>query len=275
MPVYCLDNFKHPYIRFEKRFLWPSVHLIRTVDEETEKVRALLSEYWPDFSEEYAFWRNERFSGHQRYLSFVCQSDALKQYGMMLELRVLAGYAGGAEPEEIVRPAEQDRSPEFYTDRIYFKAALVPVEEYRVGRGQVQHIDIRTFNEILQASSYSLSVDQKEVWTTALFDSIDYTAIQERILQLLGELEAWKPGRLFFPVVIEHMTFCLNVLTLQQAEAMAAAFAELIKHIQQEDLRGMQSVEQWKRYIAGWKMDRTLSRSGNPHWIFAQIPEAV
>lgn len=272
MPAYCLDNFKHPYIRFEDRFAWPSVHLIDTSAEEILRVRALLGERWPGFGDHFALWQNDIFSGNQKYLSFVCQTDALKQAEMMLELRVLVGYAGGAEMTEIIRPAEQNRSPEFYTDRIYYKAGLLPIEEFVVEQGVVKHLDILTFSEILEASRYSLTREQKEIWTTALFDAIDYSYIQERLLGILSGLEPWKPGMLFPAVLIERMTFCLNVLTLEQAEQMASAFRDLVKHIQDEDLQHLNSRDEWKRYNSAWNMERAMSRSGNPHWIFTGYP---
>lgn len=272
MPSYCLDNFKHPYLRFKDRFVWPSVHLIDTSVEEILRVRAILNERWPGFGDHFALWQNDIFSGNQKYLSFVCQTDALKQAEMVIELRVLVGYAGGAEMTDIIRPAEQNRSPEFFTDRIYYRALLLPVQEFVVDQGAVKHLDILTFSEILEASRYSLSREQKEIWTTALFDAIDYSYIQERLHGILSGLEPWKPGMLFPPVLIERMTFCLNVLTLKQAEKMASAFRDLVRHIQAEDLQHLNSREEWKRYNSEWSLERIMSRSGNPHWIFSVYP---
>lgn len=272
MPSYCLDTFKHPYLRFSDRFVWPSVHLIDTSVEEILQVRALLGERWPGFGDHFALWQNDIFSGNQKYLSFVCQTDALKQAEMVIELRVLVGYAGGAEMTDIIRPAEQNRSPEFFTDRIYYRALLLPVQEFVVDQGAVKHLDILTFSEILEASRYSLSREQKEIWTTALFDAIDYSYIQERLHGILSGLEPWKPGMLFPPVLIERMTFCLNVLTLKQAEKMASAFRDLVRHIQAEDLQHLNSREEWKRYNSEWSLERIMSRSGNPHWIFSVYP---
>jgi hypothetical protein len=275
MPSYCLDNFKHPYIRFEDRFLWPSVHLIDPPPEEVDRIRSILRERWPGFGDHFALWQNDIFSGNQKYLNFICQTPEMKKWQMMLELRVLVGYAGGAEITEIIRPAEQNRSPEFLTDRIYFKAGLLPIEELDLDRGQVKHVDILTFAEILEASRYSLNRDQKEIWTTALFDAIDYSQIHERLVRILSGLEPWKPGMLFPPVLIERMTFCLNVLTLNHAEHMSEAFRDLIEHIQEDDLQHLKSREDWKRYNAAWSLERIISRSGNPHWVFTSYPNEM
>jgi hypothetical protein len=275
MPSYCLDNFKHPYIRFEDRFLWPSVHLIDPLPEEVDRIRSILRERWPGFGDHFALWQNDIFSGNQKYLNFICQTPEMKKWQMMLELRVLVGYAGGAEITEIIRPAEQNRSPEFLTDRIYFKAGLLPIEELDLDRGQVKHVDILTFAEILEASRYSLNRDQKEIWTTALFDAIDYSKILERLVRILSGLEPWKLGMLFPPVLIERMTFCLNVLTLNHAEHMSEAFRDLIEHIQEDDLQHLKSREDWKRYNAAWSLERIISRSGNPHWVFTSYPNEM
>lgn len=269
---YYVDNFKHPYIRLNQTFAWPSIHLVETSMSEIEAIRSILVKYWPGFDSSFGLWQNDIFSGNQKTLSFVYQNDQLQQSEMMIELRVLIGYAGGAESNEIHGVVQQDRSPEFLTNRIYFRLLLMPVEKIKFQGNRVRDIDLLTFTEILEASNYSMTREYKELWTTALFDSIDYSFLQERIKSSLDKVTVWKLGNVFMPILIERMTFALNILTIQQAIQMAEPFRELIHLILKENLADLESKEIWRNYINGWTLERTLSRSGNPHWHFVNYP---
>ncbi|MBW7859441.1 MAG: hypothetical protein H3C43_14390, partial [Leptonema sp. (in: Bacteria)] len=163
---YYIDNFKHPYIRLNETFTWPSIHLVETSSSEIEAIRSILIKYWPGFNSDFALWQNDIFSGNQKTISFVYQNQQLKQSEMMIELRVLIGYAGGADTNEINGIVKQNRSPEFLTDRIYFRLLLMPIEKLIFHGSQVQEIDLLTFSEILEASNYSLTREYKELWTT-------------------------------------------------------------------------------------------------------------
>lgn len=269
---YYLDNFKHPYFRLSHQFTWPSINLIESSQHEVNTIRSILQKYWPNFNGEFAHWKNDIFSGSQKNLSFVYQNERLKEFEMMVELRVLVGYAGGAASDEIIGANRQDRSPEFITDRIYFRLFLMPVEKIQLNDSIVEQIDLLTFSEILEASEYSLTREFKELWTTALFDSIDYSFLQERIKAALDKIAVWKLGNLFMPILIERMTFALNILNLEQAMNMAKPFRELLGVILSGDLIGLESETDWSSYINNWAVERVLSRSGNPHWQFVNFP---
>lgn len=270
MAEYFLDNFRHLYLRFDDRFVWPSVHLIHSRDSEILAVRKILQERFPGFDQNFAYWENDPFSGNQKYLVFVAAPQSLREQGMAFELRVLSAYVGGAVGEEIRKPAEQDRSPEFETDRIYFKAFLLPVDEFEKGDdGRVRRVVVRAYQEILEASQYTLSHEHKSIWATALFDSIDYGMIHERLQSRVAAIAPWGPGSLFPPIIIERMTFCLQVLGLEAGRQMASPFREFIEQIQ-DDNPDLLSKSDWVRYNQSMILERVLSRAGNPHWRFVR-----
>ncbi|MBW7858971.1 MAG: hypothetical protein H3C43_11915 [Leptonema sp. (in: Bacteria)] len=49
---------------------------------------------------------------------------------------------------------------------------------------------------------------------------------------------------------------------------MAEPFRELIPVILKGDLTDLKSNSIWLNFINSWSIERTLSRSGNPHWHF-------
>lgn len=273
MPEYFLDTFRHPYLRFEKPFTWPSIHLIEPTLEEQGRVGDLLNDRFPDFGEDFCSWQNDPFSGNQKYMTFIAAPKALREHGLVFELRVLVGYAGGALPGEIGAQPEQDRSPEFQTDRIYFKAHLFPIDDIKIEDGVVQQVDVRTFQEVLEASRYSLSHEQRSIWATALFDSIDYGYLHDRLRLALSRLGEWTAGSLYPPITIERMTFCLSLLDFKTGLSMAPPFRELLDHIEEDDWSGLESSREWSKFNSSLHLERTISRGGNPHWHFVPNSE--
>lgn len=269
MPGYFLDTFRHPYVRFGERFVWPSIHLIEPLPDEVRRVRGLLADRFPGFDDDFLLWKSDLFSGNQKYLVFLASPPALRSQGLSFELRVLVAYVGGALPGEVHLPPEQDRSPEFETDRIYFKAHLLPVDTIEANGDAVRRVDIRTFKEILEASRYSLSHEQRSIWATALFDSIDYSYLHDRLRRALSQLGQWSAGALFPPITIERMTFCLSLLDYRTGLAMAGPFRELLEHIEEEDWSGLESRDRWRAFNGALRLERILSRGGNPHWQFS------
>jgi len=274
MPFYGLDTLRHPYYQLDERIVWPSVDLLKLDWNEVDAIHSILCRQLPGFDSDFYGWPEESVSGSQRHLSFMRQNDVLKKAGLVFEVRVLINYAGGASNHEMREPITQGRSPSFETDRIYFKSYLFPVRTFDVASGRVTQLKPYSFREIEQAFTHGgEDAGRREKWTIALFDAVDYSEFQNSLLDKLKSLGEYGPSKLFYPIVIERVSYCLQLLHFDQAVVMASAFAELLNLIGADDWSKLDSLTRWQKYLEGWNLERFSSRTGNPHWRFISIPE--
>lgn len=150
-------------------------------------------------------------AAHQHSLQFARRIE-----GALLDFvhlfRIDLRYGGGAD--EIIEKGGTDFYPAYYTDRIYFKSRLVPVE--KSASSETDFLPVR-----LVDSTYTDS--DQYFHTYATFDDTGYREATMEIHRRMGLADVFPVSPALYPFVeFDHFTACLNVPNPTPAEIAAA-----------------------------------------------------
>lgn len=265
-----VDTFRHPYVKFKESFHWPSITTTELQRDEVERILEIIIPRIPEFIRGTSIMAQSRPTRHSNQLHFIreFQVDTQKY---AYHFRISAEYMGGAETDEVRVPHAQGRSPEVKTDRIYFSSRIIPVTFIRKFQGSP--IDFEPF-QVKDAIFKIYPEDmEREFTSTILFDEVDFTEVNKRFTELYSYHNAqWKPGRLFNPFVIDHLTLTLNLIypDYRVLDKILVPFHKVFRSFIEDDpsIVSEDTMEFWEQYYEVWEYERVNSRSGNPHWIF-------
>ncbi len=272
-----VDTFHHAYMQFSESFIWPSVNLSKVDYPEADHITDLLLKYTPSSIQNCQILpdpRSGRYSNHLFYVRVLTE----KPVKLLYIFRVSCQYMGGADSGEILKPARQGFSPEIRTDRIYYTSRILPVESLVYEDGHIT--DFKPFklkDAVFQISNQN---NERDMWSTILFDEVDFTSVNRRFTELFGFGEPWNAERMFLPFVIDSLSIAANLLITDadSVSMLAEKYASLLHDFLagfSTDTVGPDTADFWKKYYTGWKYERILSRSGNPHWQLISVPEIL
>lgn len=151
-------------------------------------------------------------AAHQHSLQFARRVEgALVDFVHLF--RIDLRYGGGAD--EIIEKGGTDFYPAYYTDRVYFKSRLVPVEKST--EPETDFTPIR-----LVDSTYTDS--DQYFHTYAIFDDTGYRETTMEIHRRMDMADVFPVSATLYPFVeFDHFTACLNVPNPTPAEVEEAA----------------------------------------------------
>lgn len=269
-----VDTFHHAYMQFDEKFRWPSVNLSKVDSQEAAAITEVLLKYAPFAIKNCQILpdpRSGRYSHHLFYVKKVTEEPIRLIY----IFRVSCQYMGGADSGEIIKPAKQGFSPEILTDRVYFASRLLPVQSLTEENGSI--IDFQPLKLRDAVFHISNQNPERDIWSTILFDEVDFSSVNRKFSEIFGFGESWPAERLFLPFVVDSLAIACNLILLNPAvvSTIAHYYARLLHVFLQmfsTDKADADTVSFWRNYYTGWKYERILSKSGNPHWQLTGSP---
>jgi hypothetical protein len=271
-----IDTIGLPYALFRDRFAWPSVHSMNPLPEEKLRITEILSERLPEFVSGCSLIPETRPHRDISRVQYV-REYRVEDQSFLYILNVSADYLGGARREDILSPGSQGISPSFLTDRIYFSARLVPAREIHYDAGAIVDFEPLKIREARFKVEFTETI--RDVWSTILFDEIDYTEINRSLSDRFAFDAEWRLGKLALPFVIDHMTICLNLIHPGERAvgALLIPFSKIFRSvIGSGDLSDLNEEERrtLARFYTEWEYARFLSNSENTHWKITKTPFA-
>jgi hypothetical protein len=264
---YYIDTFRHPYVRFGSTFTMPSITLTEIQYDEAQAIIDTVSPFIGDFISGCYVLPISRPRKDSTYLQFMRPMEWQGNTYLYL-FKLLSAYMGGASEEEMQR-GTQDHSPYFQTDRIYFHARILPVTSVDLIEGNFEPRKIP--DAMFQVQSPGTAPGARhDLWSTILFDEVDFSSLNELYSRRLDFGKQWSSGRLFYPLLIDHLTIGLNVMAPYPdlLERILPYFHRAFENLLHgENARWTEEdVRFWSTYTGSVKLERTESRMGNPHW---------
>ncbi len=270
-----IDTFRHPYLQFPEKFVWPAIHTDGITDDQAEELMAILIPGIPGFLAKCDLLATPKPRKNSSQLQFV-RALEFGTIRYIYQFRVSAEYMGGALNDEVLMKHAQGVTPRFLTDRIYFTARIIPVVGIRKEYDRILDFEPLQIKEaIFRVTPVEL---ERDIWSTILFDEVDFSSVNQHFTEMFRFGDAiWKPGRLFFPFAIDFVTLTANNL-MPQADTLMK-FTEMYNELLGcfLDDRSFETIPEkvknyWKRYYESWEFERIFSRGGNPHWVCRQFP---
>ena len=273
----AIDTFHHSYVQFEDSFLWPAIHTNRIEPEEKNQITDILLTHVPSFIENCSVLTESRPRRDSNQVHYV-RSYKFNEVEYIYIFKVFAEYMGGADQTEIVSRGKQGIAPSFHTDRVYFESLLIPVSNItRDVHGYVtDFIPIQIKDAIFKVSS---DEEIRNFRSSVLFDEIDFSQVNNKITNHFSYGKQWKFNNLFYPIIIDYLSLCMNIITPYKkvVDLNAPVFARMFMNfIHQEDGSNMEITDKQFLcdYYESWKFERIFSKSGNPHWVMREHPFA-
>lgn len=262
--MYYFDNFKHLYINLNENIAFPSISLIEFNLEEVYKIYEILLKYFPSFTKDFKIYNKEYLVGQKKYFCFIkiFESD----FSIFAEeLRILVSYAGGAKKEEILNSPQQNYSPSFLTNKIYYHLFIYLIQNYKEENAIILNLEPFSipFIKNYKISYKDISI---EPWTVNLFDEIDLNELISIIMSKIPyewSAKFWKN-----PFSIERATLAMNLISIEQTKFLYKDFINFIFNLENEIFES----ENFQKYFKEWEVTTCFSKNGNTHWKFLKIP---
>lgn len=268
-----IDNFRFFYLTLDETYELPGVTTTGITPAEKEELFATLRRLQPEFCAGLHVLEQNRPA---RYATELHLARALnwESSRFVLVLRILAEYRGGAERSEIVSGAGGERTPRIRTNKIYYRARIVPCAEIRQDGERV--LD---FTPLRLPDVESVYTEVKEdgsspgrAHTFAIFNDPDFQEFNAGLVARLGD---WPHPGVYFPFVADDfVTVSLNLIYPHSyyTEVLLPYFARFFEAVVAGQEPSPADRMFWNQYFAGMELERSYSRSGNPHWRFRRLP---
>jgi len=273
-----IDTMRHPFIQFKEKFRWPSLSLDVRVGSQSalEELLTILIAKIPDFLKNAHLLPAPHPRKEDNYLHFV-RRHTVSGRDYLLIIKIAATYLGGAVTGEIATEPQQGFSPSFESDRIYYKARLVPVTKIIYDEMQIVDFEPRKLDQAIFYVSRERE-QYRQDFASLLFDEIDFTSIEKKFHDniLPPETKATAVAK-FHHFCVEYLAFCLvihypQVGSLQGLLPHFDFLSELLKNEQPLGSLPDSEKEFWHNYFRGWAFKPCYSRAGNPQWQIENIP---
>lgn len=262
--MYYFDNFKHLYINLNQNIVFPSISLVEFNLEEVRKIYEILLKNFPNFTKDFKIYKNEYLIGQKKYFCFI---KILKYNSSIVveELRILVSYAGGAKREEILNNPQQNYSPSFLTNKLYYHLFLYLIQNYKEENSLILHLEPFSIPFI---KNYKISYKDINIepWTVNLFDEIDLNELISIIMSKIPyewNAKFWKN-----PFSIERATLAMNLISIEQIEFLYKDFINFVYNLENDFFES----DTFQKYFKDWEVETCLSKNGNTHWKFLKIP---
>lgn len=276
------DNFHHPYIQFPDAFAWPAVSIDGVGDPAAQEIASILWLRAPHFIQNCQVLPAPRPKKNVYELQFVREYQRDNRRYLYI-FKISTHYMGGANENEVLTPVAQGLGPSFQTDRIYYQARLLPVESIQLADNCIVDFEASRLKETMIAMELKPKVENKqgfpkEIRSSTLFDELDFSEINHRLLEMFAFGEKWRLEKIFKPFVVEHLTLCLALLYPQITllDHIVDSFHIAWSLLLEEGRLDALNVEErafWNLYYRAFRCENVRSRSGNPHWRFLSYPD--
>lgn len=272
-----IDTFKLPYYEFKESFQWPSVSLSNLSAKDAENLMQIIVPRFGSDLNGFSMLPQAIPQRDEPSLIFV-KSIEVNSRTYLIKYRIYTTYMGGALDEELHSKLEQDKSPSFTTTRIYFQKYVFPVTKTESDNGWIHGFEPYPLEHVINIRPMDLDVSDRgdEMRSTALFDQYDFSYIESIILKYLRSDNLYKPGSLFHPFTVQHLSLAWNAFALNDLTGYLHRFDRLID-VLKNSVPPFDSLKKlagdWSGYFAAWRIERIMSRGGNPHWIIHSHPE--
>lgn len=268
-----VDTFHHPYLEFRDSFTWPAVSLAGLRSEEASAIVSILADRFPNL-QTFHVMPDPKPKKDLQYLNLVHRVPTNGLTSALL-IRIATQYMGGAERSEMITIATQEKSPSYSTNRIYFHARLLPVIDWRTLSDQLLDFEVKKLKEAVFLFSSDSTI--RDVWSTILFDEVDFSHLDEQFTRLFCFGEEWKPKKVFLPFLIDYLTLSINCFnwTNKFFELVSPPFLRAYETFSANgSLEELSSHDKdfWRQYINAFSYVRVFSRSGNVHWKITSFP---
>lgn len=270
-----VDTFHLPYVRFDEAFVLPPVKLHDIQFEQARAIVELLARLVPGYVAGCQVLPEARPRRDTDQLHLVRRYGAGEREYIFI-FKVILKYMGGAADEEIVAAGAQGVTPSIRSDRLYFETRLLPVRSVTEQDGAI--VDFQSLHikdALFKIQERSPGTD---IWSTMLFDEVDFSKINRRFTELLAFETEWKMPRLFWPFAIEYLSLCLNLVHPDRRlvdfmmpyfhRAFEALLPGTLPLAIPEEDRAV-----WRSYYDSWSYEPRTSRGGNPHWALLSLPD--
>jgi hypothetical protein len=267
-----IDNFRFFYLPLPAPYELPSVHTTGITIDEKIALLEVFRNLAPGFVDGFRILRENRPA---RYASELHLARPLIHEGkfFLLVLRILAEYRGGATDPEILVQGTQERSVRVLTDRIYYRARIVPCLDVKESGEWIDDFSPDRLPELTGYFTEAREVEQRPGrHTFAVFLETDFGAFNARVSHLFGN---WTYENVFFPFIgDDYVTLSLNVPLPHPYYINTALprFARAFATIRSGGAPDPVDIPFWRDYYAGFELERSYSRGGNPHWRFTRLP---
>ncbi len=262
--IYYFDSFKHNYIFLNKSIVYPSISLLNFDLQEVILIYKILLENFPSFTQNFKIFNKETFVGQKKYYSFLKINEVHTAYSA-LELRILVSYAGGATKEEILDTYQQNYSPSFKTNKIYYNLFLYFLHSFKEENSIITEIDPYYIALIRTYKIPYLDI-KMEPWTVNVFDEVDLSSLLDQIESKINY--EWKGKFWKRPFSIERATLAMNLVSIDQERFIFKDLFDFIHNIEKTEYES----STLKEFFNEWEVERCFSNSGNIHWKFIKIP---
>lgn len=263
-----IDTFHHPYLKVQNTFTLPSITLNGISDQEAESLTHLLIHNFPQLIAGHQLLPEPRPRKDTHQLHFIKElSFENEKYISLIKINAL--YMGGATTGEILEAGRQGVTPSIETDRIYFHARLIPVTSIKIEEGCITDFIAR---QVKEAIFYVSSRDtMRDVWSTILFDEVDFTQVNKKFTSFLAYKSPW-PTAHFLPLLVDYLTICFTGITGNSHETIQVLpyfHRAFLAILDKGDCNSLNEEDRsfWNRYFQCFQFERISSKSGNPHWI--------
>ncbi len=267
-----IDNFRYFYLPLAAPYELPSVHTTGITTDEKIALLDIYRDLVPAFVDGFQILRENRPARYASELHLV-RPLIHEDRSFIFVLRILADYRGGATTAEILEPGTQDRSPRVRTDRVYYRARILPCLDVTRSGDWIDDFLPDRLPELAGYFTEAREVEQRPGrHTFAVFLDTDFGAFNARVSRLFGD---WPYENVFYPFIgDDYVTLSLNVPLPHPYFINTALprFARAFTAIQRGGAPDPVDLPFWREYYAGFELERSYSRAGNPHWRFSRLP---
>jgi len=262
-----IDTFHHPYLKVCQSFQMPSITLSGILDNKAEALTEVLLKYFPQLITGQQILPEPRPGKDSHQLQFIKEVTFENEKYVSL-IKVNASYMGGARNEEVLIAGKQGVTPSILTDRVYFNSRLIPVSAIQMNDGFITNFIAK---QVKDAIFYVSSRDtMRDVWSTVLFDEVDFTQVNKMFTSFLAFVNPW-PTAHFLPLIVDYLTICFVGITGDSKETLSilpyfhGAFHMILE---KGDCSAISDPDKnfWIQYFHSFQFERVASKSGNPHW---------
>ncbi len=261
-----VDNLHSPYIKFEEEFILPQSSITKPEFSAIVDYVQTLIKFLPEAIEGTSLLpepRPKKDTGKLFFVRPILFEDKKFLYVFSTDLQ----YLGGANPNEIKKPASQNLVPSVVTDRIYFQAKVFPIESFVEENDFVSDFKSVRFQGGIFRIESGREADEKPTRFSEIFDELDFSDLESKIRAELGiNSEIWPMGRVYSPIGIDYLSLSMRFLK-PSLPKIIREFRKYYKILSPGEEGVAQEVTNaYHKYLFKHETSRTQSRSGNMLW---------
>lgn len=268
-----IDNLHTPYAEFSKNYILPgtSTHSIDFIS--AKNYISAIAKLIPEAVEGCSVLPEPRPKRESEKI-FLVKKFVLHEKQFLYILKLEPTYLGGAESEQILQKATQEKTASILTNRIYFSTRIIQIEHTISQDQTITDFQAKNYTEgnfKIETGSKGILSEKKRV--SELFDEIDFSDLVTSLKHTLSITdENWKLGKVFDPVGVEYLSISLKFLSLSQKQILNdfQNFSSIFDFLFYQKELPADAIDHYKKWLDVYSMERSQSPSGNVRWKIAR-----